>query len=299
MIRKIFYLLTLILLFITSFQAQSKFDENGKYLIIRCDDFGMCHSVNMAIKEIIEAKIPISVSVMFTCPWWEEAVEILKEHPEVSVGIHLTLNSEWKNYRWGPIMGKEIVPSLVDSVGMFFPSRSKLFANNPKLNEFELEITAQVERAFKSGVKIDYIDHHMGAAVQTIEMREIVEKLAKENRLGIPNYFNENYSSITYSPKIPYKLDSLIARLEKIQPGTINLQVMHVGLDTDEMSALVDLNPGGLKEMSKHREGELRTLLSPKFTEAIKENNIILITYRQLIEMLGLESMKRPKLDDY
>ncbi|MBN1638838.1 MAG: ChbG/HpnK family deacetylase, partial [Ignavibacteriales bacterium] len=213
---KILMVFFIFLLLSISINAQEKFDETQKYLIIRCDDFGMCHSVNMAIKEIIEAGIPISVSVMFTCPWWEEAIEILKEHPGISVGVHLTLNSEWKNYRWGPVLGKEIVPSLIDNVGMFFPSRSKLFANDPKLKEFELEITAQVERAIKSGVNIDYIDHHMGAAVETIEMREIVEKLARENGLGIPNYFNENYSSITYSPEIPNKLDSLISRLEKI-----------------------------------------------------------------------------------
>src|SRR5437016_7148531 len=92
------------------------------YLIIRTDDAGMSHSVNMGLQRLIDARLPISVSVMFPCPWYQETVEILKRHPEVAVGIHLTLNSEWRNYRWGPVTGREAVPTLVDSNGYFFQS---------------------------------------------------------------------------------------------------------------------------------------------------------------------------------
>jgi hypothetical protein len=84
------------------------------YLVIRTDDAGMSHSVNMAIERLINSGLPVSVSVMFPTPWYQETVEMLKRHPEVSVGIHLTLNSEWKNYRWGPVLGRTAVPSLVD-----------------------------------------------------------------------------------------------------------------------------------------------------------------------------------------
>src|SRR5947208_1991432 len=80
-------------------------------LIIRSDDAGMSHSVNMALQRLIESGLPVSVSVMFACPWYQETVEILKRHPAVAVGIHLTLNSEWKNYRWGPVVGREAVPT--------------------------------------------------------------------------------------------------------------------------------------------------------------------------------------------
>jgi len=66
------------------------------YLIIRTDDAGFSHSVNRALQRLIDTGLPLSVSVMFACPWYQETVEILKRHPEVAVGIHLTLNSEWK-----------------------------------------------------------------------------------------------------------------------------------------------------------------------------------------------------------
>ncbi len=72
------------------------------YLIIRSEDAGMSHSVNLALKKLIESGLPLSVSVMFPTPWYQETVAILKPHPQVAVGIHLTLNSEWKYYSWGP-----------------------------------------------------------------------------------------------------------------------------------------------------------------------------------------------------
>ena len=291
---KIFILVSFILLIQTFTASPGIQQDKPTSFLIRCDDFGMCHAVNMAIKQIIEAQIPISVSVMFTCPWYQEAVEILKQHPEVSVGVHLTLNAEWKNYRWGPVLGPAAVPSLVDSIGYFFPSRSKLFANNPKTSEVEKELRAQLERAKNTGLKLDYIDHHMGAAVQTEELRSLVEKLAAEYELGISQYFGESYSNVTYHASFENKTDSLITKIGKLYPETINLQVFHVGLTNPEMSALRDLNPFGLEEMSRHREGELKALLSPEFKKEVRKHNIRLITYRDVISEMGLKSMKRP-----
>lgn len=71
-----------------------------KILMIRCDDVGMSHSVNLAAKELIESGLKFSASVMVPCGWFDEAVSILKDAENVSIGVHLTLNSEWRNYRW-------------------------------------------------------------------------------------------------------------------------------------------------------------------------------------------------------
>lgn len=286
----------LLLLFNTNIIGQNA--DSTIYHLIRLDDMGMCHSLNSAIQKVIDEGIPFSTSVMFACPWYQEAVEILKKNPQVGVGIHLTLNAEWKNYRWGPVLGSEAVPSLVDSNGYFFPSRSKLFANNPKIDEIERELRAQIERAINSGIRIDYIDYHMGAAVQTDELRKLVESLAKEFSLGMSGYFNEKYSSITYGAPLDAKSDSLIYEVKHLSPG-INLQVIHVGLNTPEMKALEDLNEFGLKEMSKHREAELNALLNPKLRALYKKRNIVPITYKQLIDKVGLENMYRPADSEY
>ena len=147
--KNLFAIISLFI-FCTFSNAQPDAQEKKIPILIRCDDIGMCHSVNMAAKQVLESGLPVSMSVMFACPWYQEAVEILKQYPNVAVGIHLTLNSEWKQYRWGPVSGSRAVPSLVDSNGYFFPSRSALFGNNPKLTEIESELRAQIERAIHS-----------------------------------------------------------------------------------------------------------------------------------------------------
>ena len=264
------------------------------YLVIRSDDAGMSHRVNTALERLIDTGLPVSISVMFACPWYQETVEMLKRHPNVAVGIHLTLNSEWKNYRWGPVTGRGAVPSLVDDEGYFFPTSEALHQHHPKLGEVEKEMRAQIERARRSGLKIDYVDYHMGTAVRYSEFRELTERLAREYGLGMSQYFGETRGDPQYEAAPAAKTDSLVALIDRLHPR-FNLVVTHVGIDNEELGALLDMNTdGGLPEMSKNRQGELDALTSRRFSEALKARNVRLITYRQLIEMRGLHSMRRP-----
>lgn len=263
-------------------------------VLLRLDDIGMCHSVNMAAKQVLETGMVVSMSVMVPCPWFTEAADILKQYPNVSTGIHLTLNSEWKNYRWGPVAGASAVPTLVDSLGNFFPSRSKLFANNPRLSEIETELRAQIDKALRAGLKIDYLDYHMGAAMQTPETRAIVEKLAREYNVSISRYYGEVDVEGGYSAPVTGKLDTMSKKLQALQPGGIKLFVIHIGLDTPEMAAMEDLNPGGPKFMSKHRNAELNAILSPQFQQLLFSNKFRLVNYRMLNKETGTERMKRP-----
>ena len=274
--------------------AQQNNEQQKIPLLFRLDDIGMCHSVNMAAEEVLKTSMPVSMSVMVPCPWFTEAVQVLKKYPHVSVGIHLTLNAEWKNYRWGPVAGVSAVPSLVDSLGHFFPSRSLLFGNNPKLSEIETELRAQIDKALKAGLKLDYLDYHMGAAMQTLETRAIVEKLAAEYKLSISRYYDEVDVEGGYAAPVANKLDTLTAKVKALQPGGTKLFVVHIGLDTPEMSAMEDLNPFGPKDMSKHRQSELRALLSPSFQQLIHDPKFRIVTYGMLNEEKGLQSMKRP-----
>jgi predicted glycoside hydrolase/deacetylase ChbG (UPF0249 family) len=274
----------------------SKLPANSEQvdLVIRTDDAGMSHSVNMALERLIATGLPISVSVMFPTPWYQETVEILKRHPEVSVGIHLTLNSEWKNYRWGPVLGRTAVPSLVDADGYFFPSSADLYQNNPDLREVEKELRAQIERARQSGLKIDYVDYHMGTVLRKPEFRDIAERLAKEFGLGMSQYFGETSHDPQYSAAPPAKIDSLLAMIDRLRPP-VNLVVTHVGIDDSELGALLDMNTSGpLPDMSKTRQGEMNALTSQRFKDALKARNVRLLTYRQLIAIQGLQSMRRP-----
>jgi predicted glycoside hydrolase/deacetylase ChbG (UPF0249 family) len=290
--------ITFLSLYIT-FSLFAQVQQDSKTFLIRCDDIGMSHGVNMAAQELIDAGVKFSASVMVPCSWFDEAVDILNANPQISVGIHLTLNSEWKNYKWGPVAGKNTVPSLVDSVGNFFPSRATFFANNPRLDEVETELRAQIEKAVKSGLKIAYLDYHMGTAVDKPEMRKIVEQLAKEYNLGISRYFNEEYLEIMYSVDLNEKENHLLKVLDSLKVNQNNLFVCHIGKDNDEMQAMIDLNTFGLKEMSKHRESELQALLSVIKNDEFNKRDITLINYDDIINIYGLNSMKPPEESGY
>jgi len=268
--------------------------SDATYLVIRADDGGMSHSVNMALERLMQAGMPLSVSVMFACPWYQETADILRRHPEVAVGVHLTLNSEWKNYRWGPVAGRSAVPTLVDEEGYFFATSEALHQHHPDIREVERELRAQIERARRTGLKIDYLDYHMGTVSRYPEFREVSERLAREYGLGMSQYFGEARGNPQYEAAPADKTDSLVAFVNRSQPG-VNLVVTHVGIDNEELSALLDMNTdGGLAEMSKNRQGELDAVTSRRFREAVKARDVRLINYRQLIEKQGLQSMQRP-----
>lgn len=269
-------------------------EDAPMWVLIRSDDLGMSHAKNMANKVAMESGLPMSVSVMFACPWYQEAVEILRDYPDVSVGVHLTLNAEWRNYRWGPIVGSSRVPSLVDSLGYFHPTRADFLAANPRLEEVEEELRAQIDRALGTGLPIDYVDYHMGAAVSTPDLRSLVEQLAREYNVGIPRYFSEADPSNHYFAATDAKLDSLVAAVERLEPGSTNLLVFHLGLETPEMSALVDMNAVGLPNMASHRFAELQALKSERFRQQLEKRGVRIITYRDLIRLRGLDSMTRP-----
>ena len=255
----------------------------------------MTHSVNMGLERLIQTGLPVSVSVMFPTPWYQETVEILKRHPSVSVGIHLTLNSEWKNYRWGPVAGRSAVPSLVDADGYFFASSADLQRNDAKLSEIETELRAQIDRALRSGLRIDYVDYHMSTLVIYPEYRELTERLAREYGFGMSGYFGETSHDPQYLATPSEKGDSLLAMVNRLQPR-FNVVVTHVGIDGPELGALIDMNTSGpLPEMSRNRQGELNALTSQRFRDALRARNVELLTYRQLIAMQGLKAMRRPE----
>lgn len=276
-------------------QAQQQ-DQQLPAVLLRVDDIGMNHSVNTAIEELAASGIPFSTSVMFACPWYQEAVAILQQYPAVSVGVHLTLNAEWKHYRWGPVLGQTAVPSLVDSLGYFLPSVDAFLKSSYKLAEVENELSAQIERALASGLKIDYVDYHMGTAISTPELRAVVEKLAKKYELGISNYFGEDYKSMWGVP-VENKKQELMEHLDKLKTDRINLVEIHVAHNTPEMQALLDMNSNlmntddGKPKAAAHRQEELDMLVSPEFRNQIGKK-FRLLTYADVIQEVGLENMK-------
>jgi predicted glycoside hydrolase/deacetylase ChbG (UPF0249 family) len=267
-------------------------------VLLRLDDVGMNHSVNTAIAKVAATGLPFSVSVLFACPWYQEAVEILKKNPHVTVGVHLALNSEWRNYRWGPVLGKAGAPSLVDADGYFLPARSEFLARKYDLGEVERELNAQIERALRSGLTISYVDAHMGTAEATPELRAVVEKLARRHNLGISTWFGEKYYT-SWGVPVTQKKTHLLSYLATVKPGVTNLIEIHVAERTPEMDVIVDMNAPSQNEpgqgVAAHRSAELAMVTSPELAQLVKSGRIRLVTYRQLIARAGgIAGMRAP-----
>jgi predicted glycoside hydrolase/deacetylase ChbG (UPF0249 family) len=274
-----------------------KKDENQKTkLIIRMDDVGFCHATNVALQKILdEGGVFSSVSCIVNTPWIDEAAEIFRKHPEICVGVHLVLNSEWREFRWGPVLPYNEVPSLVNADGKFFGSRGELFAHEPSVEEMGREIRAQIDLALRKGLNVSYCDYHMGAALSTKEFQEELEKVALEYHIGISRYFEEDDTESVYRFDPPDKLKEGIRILDDLDSSKLNLFVIHPGMKLPEMTAMTDLNVFGPKNMAGHRQAETEMICAPEFKEAIKRNNIEIIDYNDL-KAKGLHLMRRPNI---
>ncbi|HEY4194995.1 MAG TPA: ChbG/HpnK family deacetylase [Mucilaginibacter sp.] len=275
-------------------------------LLIRLDDIGMNHSVNMAAKAVAETGMPVSVSIQFACPWYQEAVAVLKDHPNVCVGVHLTLTAEWKYYRWGPVLGASAVPSLVDSLG-YFHTTGRIFAKGQyKLDEVEKELSAQIERALHSGIKITYVDPHMGVALSTPELRALTEKLARKYHLAISPLSNVTYNGETYKEMwgepIATKKSKFMDYVEHhLNPDRPNLMVIHSATPSPEMDAMIDENSKLMRDangnslVSKHRQTELNMILSHDFRD-LNGKKFELTNYAQLLKGKDISVLKASKV---
>jgi predicted glycoside hydrolase/deacetylase ChbG (UPF0249 family) len=141
--------------------------KGDRVLILHVDDAGMSRESNQGAIMAIEKGVATSMSVMMPCPWVPEIVHYLKEHPEVDAGIHLTVTSEWKDYRWGPLAGKKRVPGLTDSEGCMWRS-GKEVRNHASGTEVKKEIKAQIDRAISMGFNPTHLDSHMGVLFSKI-----------------------------------------------------------------------------------------------------------------------------------
>ena len=131
-----------------------------KYLIINADDFGMCEAHNIATKELLLSGGVTSATVMAPCLFARDAVEFAVKNPELSVGVHLTTTSEWREYKWGPL--SKGTSSLIDENGHFYRSSSE-FAEKAYPLDVEAELISQIETLVSMGLRPSHLDNHMGS----------------------------------------------------------------------------------------------------------------------------------------
>ncbi|MGB3589957.1 MAG: polysaccharide deacetylase family protein [Tunicatimonas sp.] len=257
-------------------------------LIVRSDDMGFTHAANEAMIETYQNGITTSIEVMVPTPWFPEAVTILREYPDLDVGVHLTLTSEWENIKWRPLTS---VPSLTDDRGYFHPmiwpnenygDDQALSTQDWKLAEVEQELRAQIELAKREIPQLTHVTGHMGCSHLDERIEAVVRKLTEEYGLAIfPEDLGVKRAQYQGSKETAEeKISSFIAMLEGLTPGTY-LFVDHPAYDTPEVQAVHHI---GYTHVAADRQGVTDLLTSEKVKEAIRRFNIQLIDYADLVQ---------------
>ena len=281
-------------------------EANSKLLIIHADDIGVAHSVNMASFDGFSSEAITSGSVMVPCPWFLEAAEYAKLNRDHDLGIHLTITSEWKNYKWSGISSSNEIKSLINYQGHFY-SLNDGVKLNAKYEDVKKELTSQISYSIANGLVPTHLDTHMGAVKATPEIFQAYFEVGHENRLpillskefkqviedGTLDISKFDISKLLWAEKIYQKADDspidyknwkkfYAEVLNDIKPG-FNILLVHLGYDNEELRAIMVDHPGW---GSKWRELDLEILQDKEFQNLIKERNIKLITWRQVKDVL-------------
>jgi predicted glycoside hydrolase/deacetylase ChbG (UPF0249 family) len=159
------------------------FDAGDRVAIVHADDIGMCHAANEGAFEALRRGPATCGSIMVPCPWFGEAAATARANPEFDLGVHLTLTSEWTDYRWGPVAGRSAVPSLLDAEG-YLPRTLPEVARHARPEDVHTELRAQVRMALDAGVDVTHLDSHMGTCFVP-SLLPVYEALGEEFRVPL------------------------------------------------------------------------------------------------------------------
>ncbi|HVH88609.1 MAG TPA: polysaccharide deacetylase family protein [Terriglobales bacterium] len=278
-------------------QERLGYPASTRLLIIHADDFGMAHSVNRAISEALESGWVTSASILVPCPWLPEVARWAQTHPQADLGIHMALNSEWTDLRWGLVSAREKVPSLLDPQG-YLPLLETQVAQQAKPVEVEVELHAQIDRARSMGIPLSHLDTHMGALLGTPALIQTYRKIAQDYNLPIPLRRTKNVDQSTLRPP-----ESLVDDVVQISPGVTADQwlktyegilqplgpgvyelIVHLAYDNEEMRGATWDHPNW---GAAWRQQDFNMVKSPEFRQFLKDQGFILVGWKDLARALG------------
>lgn len=295
------------------------YPKGSKVLILHIDDVGMSYDSNIGAIKALNEGVANSLSLMMPCAWIPDFFKYLEKFPETDAGLHLTLTSEWTGYRWGPLMGKPSVPGLVDKQGAMWKS-VEATVKNAQPDEIEKEIRAQLERSRSMGWEPTHLDSHMGTLFATKEYLERYLKVGMQEKIPVmfPGGHNtmiqettastgltkeittsigkqlwsaglpvlDDLHNVSYGWGCPdgknecsdaellkYKTQKYISSLENLKAG-LTMVIMHCTWPTEVFKHISD---SGLV-----RKGDTMSMMDPAFKAYLKNNNIVLTTWREV-----------------
>ncbi|MBO0323975.1 polysaccharide deacetylase family protein [Muricauda sp. CAU 1633] len=276
---------------------QLGYPSNAKLLIIHADDLGVLHTVNEATFKAFEVGSVKSASIMVPTPWLAGVAEYAKKNPEHDMGIHLTLTSEWKLLRWGPVAPRSKVSSLVDENGYLYPDCNQLW-ENAKIEEVEIELRAQIDKAIAMGINPTHLDSHMGCLfAQDSRYYQLYLKLAEE--YGIPAMVNHQIAQLggEGSPP-PVVINQILGAgttdydtdmaayyanaLRKMTPG-VHVMIIHCGYDNLESQGMSFEHPYW---GAQWRQQDFDFFTSEECAKILKEENIHVVTWKEIGQLV-------------
>lgn len=274
------------------------YTNDDKLLIIHADDVGVSHSENIATFLAMKAGSVNSGSIMMPCPWVAEVADFKKENPEADLGLHLTLTNEWYKYNWGPVASKDKVATLLNDNG-FLRANCLEFGMNADPKEAEIELRAQIEKAYAMGLDPTHFDAHMGCLLfNSAELFEIYLKLGREYKVPVMlDRFFMKAANKAFNDKVtdediiiekvltanPSDYDTGLAAyyedtINELEAG-ISILLIHTAFDNAEMQAVT---VGQEYWGAKWRQQDFDFFTSTKCKQLLQDNNIKLIKWSDI-----------------
>lgn len=305
-LRKFISVIVVLLSTAVALTAQTKtvaerlgYPADAKLLIVHADDLAVAHSVDAASFDALDKGGVTSASIMVPCPWLNEVAAYAKGHPDADLGLHLTLTSEWKIYRWGPVESKDKVASLLDPSSYLWPETGPA-VQNLKAEDAEREIRAQIERSLAAGIHPTHLDSHMGVLFARPDLFAVLVKVAHDYHLPFlaVKVADERAKLLSLLSEKDPIVDSIVMAnpavhadqwkdfyanaIKNLKPG-LSEMIVHLGHDDSELQAVtVDHPDFG----SAWRQRDYDFVTSPEFKKTLEGNHIVLIKWRDLQKLL-------------
>jgi len=293
------------------------FPAGTKVLLMHCDDAGMCEEANIAVSNYFITGDIRSAAVMVPCPYAEAMVQWAKTQGSPDLGIHLTLTSEWKTWRWGTVADSVNVPGLIDPEGKMWHDVPDVLMH-ATAEEVETEVRAQINKVLGMGFRPTHIDTHMGTLYGSIDYLKVFLKIAKEYNLpanaidlsdpaiaenfrkeGYPittevvDLLNEyplpkldNFSSVPNGKSYEEKRENFFALVSSLKPGLTEI-IFHPSVETDNLKTITN--------SWQQRVWEAELFSDPLVKKFFEDNGIVLITWKEIMERKeNAEKQKRP-----
>ncbi|MFE6055619.1 polysaccharide deacetylase family protein [Kitasatospora sp. NPDC056446] len=264
----------------------------ARLLLLNCDDFGMDESVNLAVIDAVRNGVAASCSLMTPCQAAPHALRLLRRHPEVPFGVHLTLVCESPDRRWGPLAARERVPSLLDDTGeLFAPTpagRAGLLAR-ARIDHVEREFRAQIDAVAAAGLAPTHLDFHCLADGGRADILDLALDLGAEYGLAVRVWLPPALDRLREHglPVVDHGfLDSFaVPSDDKPAHYARALAALPPGLTEWALHpSLAGPNPRAPQDGWRVRRTDYEFLVSPEARRLLTEHGITVLGYRTLQE---------------